>query len=90
MNYEQAIFDVLLEAGEKGLSVKNIAHHVHNSLNTFFDKREYSEVYAQVRQYIKNNSRNSYSVLEHTSERGCYRLNKNSEKYIQLRLFPNS
>lgn len=87
MNYEQAIFDVLLEAGEKGLSVKNIAHHVHNTLNTFFEHVSYEIVYAEVRKYIKKNSQNSYSVLEHTAVRGCYRLNKNSEKYTQLNLF---
>lgn len=87
MNYEQAIFDVLLEAGDKGLSVKNIAHHVHNSLNTFFDRVSYEVVYAEVRKYIKKNSRNSYSMLEHASERGVYRLNKNSEKYMQQQLF---
>lgn len=87
MNYDQVIFDVLLEAGDKGLSVKNIAHHVHNSVNTFFERVSYDIVYAEVRKYIKNNSRNSYSVLEHTAERGCYRLNKNSEKYSQLKLF---
>lgn len=87
MNYEQAIFDVLLEAGEKGLSVKSIAHHVHNSVNTFFERVSYDVVYAEVRKYIKNNSRNSYSVLERTAVRGRYRLNKNSEKYTQLPLF---
>jgi len=87
MNYEQAIFNVLLEAGDKGLSVKNIAHHVHNSVNTFFNHVDYEVVYAEVRRYIYKNSRNSYSVLEHTAEWGCYRLNKNSEKYMQLQLF---
>lgn len=87
MNYGQAIFDVLLEAGDKGLSVQNIAHHVHNSVNTFFTHVSYETVYSEVRKYIKKNSRNSYSVLEHTSERGVYRLNKNSEKYTQLQLF---
>lgn len=87
MNYEQIVFDILLEAGDRGLPIKKIARHVHNSVNTFFEQKSYEDVNSDIRKFVKKNSRNSYSFLEHTSERGYYRLNKNSEKYIQLRLF---
>lgn len=87
MNYEQIVFDILLEAGERGLPIRKIARHVHNSVNTFFDQKSYEEVKVDIRKFVKKNSQNSYSLLERTSVRGYYRLNKNSEKYIQLSLF---
>lgn len=83
MNYESVIFNILLEAGEKGLTVSKIAKHVHHEVNSLFEQVDYEDVYRYVRRLIKKESRNSYSFFEHTQKRGCYRLNKNSEKYKQ-------
>lgn len=86
MNYEREILDILLEAGDKGLTVKNISRHVHYEANSLFEEICYNDVYKDVRRFIQKESRNSYSILEHTQERGCYRLNRNSEIFSQLLL----
>jgi hypothetical protein len=90
MNYENVIFDIMLEAGEKGLTVSKIAKHVHHEVNSLFEQIDYEEVYRYVRNFVNKESRNSYSFLVHTHKRGYYRLNKNSEKYRQLFLNFNS
>lgn len=75
-----------MEAGENGLTVPKIARHVFNSVNTFFEQVSYEEVLSDVRLYIKNNSRYSYSTIQHASIRGRYKLNMNSEFFAQQRL----
>ena len=86
MTLEQAIFEILLEAGSKGLALRKIARHAHNLTNTFFEQQNYEEVYAQVQKYLRKNSRNPSSLVAHASKRGYYRLNKKSEKYLQFKL----
>jgi len=84
MSYEREIMSILLEAGDRGLAVRKIARHVHHEVNSLFEQVAYSDVYNDVRRFIYKESRNSYSFLEHAQERGCYRLNRHSEKFCQL------
>lgn len=86
MEYESIIIDILAEAGSKGLALHKIARHVHNRVNSFFDMKDYADVYADVRKIIYKNSRNSYSLFKRTSVRGRYILNMNSEKFRQRQI----
>ncbi len=83
VNYEKEVFDILLEAGEKGLTVSKIARHVHHEVNSLFERVDYADVYNSVRRLVNKESRNPYSFIEHTQKRGCYRLNKDSGMYMQ-------
>ena len=84
MDYEKEIVAILLEAGRNGLALRKIARHVFNMRNSLFEQLEYEDVHADVQKYIRKNSRDSRSLIRHTAKRGCYRLNKNSEKYISM------
>lgn len=86
LEYESIIIDILLEAGPNGLALHKIARHVHNTVNTLFDMKDYADVYADVRKIIYKNSRNSYSLFKRTSVRGRYKLNKKSEMFIQRQI----
>lgn len=86
MNYEREVFDILLEAGDKGLAVRKIARHVHHNVDSLFERVAYEDVYSSVRKLVNKESRNPHSFIEHAQKRGCYRLNKDSGMYKQLLL----
>lgn len=75
MNYDSDILYILAEAGSKGLSLKKIAMHVYNRVNGLFSTVDYKDVYRYVANYIARNSAQANPLIEHTSERGVYRLN---------------
>ena len=52
MSYDSEIIKVLVEAGEKGLSIKKIVQHVYNASNSLFCMITYDEVYTYVAQYL--------------------------------------
>lgn len=74
MKYENDIIDILLEAGERGLSVKKIAHHVCNKRTTLFESLEEKDVRAAISQWLWQKSRQRNSCVEHTGKWGTYRL----------------
>lgn len=86
MTYELIIIKILIEAGDKGLPVYKVARHVHYEVNSLFERVSYDDVYNAVRKYIYKNSRNSNSPIEHAPDYGRYRMNRNSEKFMQLQL----
>ncbi len=75
MSYDQQILRILLEAGERGISVQNISRHVYNMNCTFFVHPDYEEIRTYVQQYLLRNSKSSQSLIESTGRRGYYRLN---------------
>ena len=83
MKYEDTIFNILLEAGSNGLTIKKVARHVHHETDTLFERVSFPEVYDVVCKIIYKESRNSCSFIERAPKRGYYRLNKNSGKYMQ-------
>ncbi len=80
MTYDQQILQVLTEAGERGIGVQAIAKHVYNMNCTFFSQPNYEEIRAYVQQYLLRNSKSSQSLIEHTCQRGYYRLNTAGSK----------
>lgn len=86
MNYEKEILKVLYESGGQGLSVKKICVHVYNSQNSFFDSISYEEVRKRVVSFLQQNSGKRSSVLSHTSVRGHYCINLESNTANQLML----
>jgi len=87
LNYDQQIQQVLIEAGERGLTVQAISKHVFNMNRTFFVSPSYEEIRAYVQQYLLRNSKSSQSLVENTGQRGRYRLNTTgSQDALQLML----
>lgn len=87
MNYDQQILSVLMQAGERGISVQAIAKHVYNMNLTFFNTPDYEEIRLYVQQYLLRNSKSNQSLIEHTGQRGFYRLNtKGSNDALQMML----
>ena len=75
MGYDSQILKILIEAGERGIGVQAIAKHVYNMNCTFFSQPNYEDIRAYVQQYLLRNSKSSQSLIEHTGQRGYYRLN---------------
>lgn len=81
------ILKVLAEAGDLGISVKNLSTHVFNMSSTLFEKPDMNEVRRQVRLFLMRNTKGHYPLIEHTGRWGHYRLNATqSEKAKQLML----
>ncbi|MBR1932451.1 MAG: hypothetical protein IJ841_02045 [Prevotella sp.] len=75
MTYDQQILDILLEVGERGISVGALAKHVYNQNCTFFFQPDFQEVRQYVQQYLLQGSKSAQSLIESTGKRGYYRLN---------------
>lgn len=75
MTLDQHILQVLIEAGERGLSVRAISKHVYNRTRTFFVSPDFQEIHIYVQKYLLRNSKSPQSLIESTGQRGCYRLN---------------
>lgn len=75
MAYDEQILRILSEAGPHGVSVRKLALNVYNMCASFFETPDFESVYRHVQQFLSKNSQTASSLVEHTSERGCYRLN---------------
>ncbi len=84
MAYEKEISNILLQAGRRGLPVRNIARHVHHEVNSLFVEISYEEVYRDVRNFVLGNSRSKNSLFKHAARYGYYRLNTRSPRYRRL------
>lgn len=74
-SYEQHILTVLAEAGNVGISVKNLSKHVFNMSSTLFEKPDMNDVRRQVRLFLARNTKGHDPLIEHTGQWGRYRLN---------------
>ncbi|MBR1688985.1 MAG: hypothetical protein IJ710_10770 [Prevotella sp.] len=87
MTYDRQILDILLQVGERGLSVQAIAKHVYNQNCSLFGSPVYADVYNYVQQYLLRNSKSAHSLIENAGRRGRYRLNtQGSDDARQLML----
>ena len=75
MTYDKQIIQILLEVGEKGISVQQLSKHVYNMNVSLFFTPDYEEIRSYAQQYLLKNSKSSLSLIEATGKRGCYRLN---------------
>ncbi len=83
MTYDQQILNVLLQAGDRGLSVQAIVKHVYNMNRTFFQQPDYEELHNYVQQYLLKNSKSAQSLIENAGQRGRYRLNTSGSQDAQ-------
>lgn len=86
MTYDSEIIKVLVEAGDKGLSIKKIAQHVYNASNSLFCMVMYDDVYTYVAQYLLLNSKSKMSVIARGDRRGVYKINTKVNEGQQLML----
>lgn len=86
MSYDSEIIKVLVEAGEKGLSIKKIVQHVYNASNSLFCMITYGEVYTYVAQYLLLNSKSKMSLITRGNRRGIYKINTKINEGQQLML----
>ena len=75
MTYDRQILDILMELGEKGISVQLLAKHVYNRNSSLFFTPDLNEIRSYVQQYLLRNSKSTLSLIEATGKRGFYRLN---------------
>lgn len=74
MQYDKEIIRVLVEAGDEGLSVWKISHHVYNACNSLFHPIVQEDVRKYVQSYLLKNSKLPTSLIERI-RKGTYRLN---------------
>ena len=84
MNYDRDILRVLAEAGHAGLSLRKITTHVYNRVNGLFVTVGMNDVRREVVNFMLRNTGRQDSPVEHTGERGVYRINKASGDTNQL------
>ena len=75
MTYDKQIIQILLEVGDKGISVQQLSKHVYNMNASLFFTPNYEDIRSYVQQYLLKNSKSDLSLIESTGQRGCYRLN---------------
>ena len=75
MTYDRQILDILMEVGEKGISVQLLAKHVYNLNSTLFFTTDLNDIRNYVQLYLLKNSKSPLSLIEATGKRGFYRLN---------------
>jgi len=75
MTYDKQILQILIEVGEKGISVQQMSKHIYNQNVSLFYTPDFEEIRAYVQQYLLKNSKSDLSLIESTGQRGCYRLN---------------
>lgn len=85
MRYEKDILLLLIEAGEKGLSVGKISRHIFNTHNSFFLPLDVEEVHQEVQQCLVKMSRRTDSMLGKV-KKGVYCINTENQQVKQLRL----
>ena len=75
MTYDKQILQILLEVGERGISVQQLSKHVFNKNASFFFTPNLEEIRSYVQQYLLKNSKSPSSLIESMGRRGYYRLN---------------
>ena len=75
MTYDKQILQILIEVGEKGISVQQMSKHIYNQNVSLFYTPDFEEIRTYVQQYLLKNSKSDLSLIESTGQRGCYRLN---------------
>ena len=75
MTYDKQLLQILMDVGERGISVQSLAKHLYNQNCSFFSQPDYEELRAYVQQYLLRNSKSQQSLIESTGRRGYYRLN---------------
>lgn len=75
MTYDKQILQILIEVGEKGISVQQMSKHIYNQNVSLFFTPDFEEIRTYVQQYLLKNSKSDLSLIESTGQRGCYRLN---------------
>lgn len=85
MRYEKDILLLLIEAGEKGLSVGKISRHIFNTHNSFFLPLDVEEVHQEVQQCLVKMGRRTDSMLGKV-KKGVYCINTENQQVKQLRL----
>lgn len=75
MTYDRQILRILMDIGDKGISVQLLAKHVYNQNSTLFFTPDLTEIRSYVQQYLLKNSKSPSSLIESMERRGYYRLN---------------
>ena len=75
MTYDRQILEILIEVGDKGISVQQLCKHVFNKNASFFFTPNLEEIRSYVQQYLLKNSKSPSSLIESMGRRGYYRLN---------------
>ena len=83
---DKEILKVLVEAGNGGISVHKISHHVYNACNSLFQPLQLSDVHTYVLQYLQKNSKSPSSLICRAESRGVYFLNIDNQESQQLML----
>lgn len=79
---KEAVIRIMLEAGNKGISLRFLVLHVYNASNSLF----HSVTKEEVREYVYNLVRNHSTLPTDPFERigwGRYRINLRSQKVVQ-------
>jgi len=82
-NYERQILHILMQVGERGISVAALSKHVYNMNCTLFFQPDVQEVKQYVRQYLLRNAKSKQALVESTGRRGWYRLNTQHSADVQ-------
>ena len=75
MTYDRQILRILMDIGDKGISVQLLSKHVYNQNSTLFFTPDLTEIRSYVQQYLLKNSKSPSSLIESMERRGYYRLN---------------
>lgn len=78
MIYEKEIVKILFEAGDNGLNISKISHHVFNLVNSLFKPVSYSDIHKMVYRYVyyHSTSDDMFVIVSY----GVYRLNKSNKR----------
>ena len=75
MTYDRQILKILMDVGERGISVQLLTKHVYNINSSLFFTPDLDEIRSYVQQYLLKNSKSASSLVESMGRRGYYRLN---------------
>lgn len=75
MTYDRQILKILMDVGERGISVQLLTKHVYNMNSSLFFTPDLEEIRSYVQQYLLKNSKSPSSLVESMGRRGYYRLN---------------
>lgn len=84
-NYNSDIIDILSKAPE-GLSIRNIARHVYNRHNTFFEHADMEDIKMRVTRFVTSRSRTRHPIIVNAGRRGVYKLNDNITESLEMSL----
>lgn len=80
MSYDSIIYQTLVEADGRDLSIHKIALHVCNASNSLFGSVDYEDVHAYVAQFLRRVVKNGMSGIVRGKKRGEYRLDLNTQQ----------